>query len=269
MAATVVGARESEIVAAMLGPMAAAGTTPAYNPIVTARGEVLHNHRHDGTLREGDLLLADVGAESAGGWASDVTRTWPASGTFSTTQRAIYDLVLASQTSAIAAVRPGVRYRDVHLTAARTLTRGLVDLGILRGDVDALVADGVHALFFPHGVGHLIGLDVHDMEDLGDLAGYAEGRARSVQFGLSYLRLDRDLDASMAITIEPGFYRVPAILNGALRKAAGDRVNDAELARFSDVRGIRIEDTVLVTEQGADVLTAAIPKDTSAVERSR
>ncbi|MEQ8964484.1 MAG: M24 family metallopeptidase, partial [Azospirillaceae bacterium] len=122
---------------------------------------------------------------------------------------------------------------DVHLAAARALASGLVELGVLRGDPDELVADGVHALFFPHGVGHLIGLDVHDMEDLGDRAGYAPGRSRSEQFGLAYLRLDRDLEAGMAVTIEPGFYQVPAILEDEARvSVAGDRLNRDALARF-------------------------------------
>jgi Xaa-Pro aminopeptidase len=147
------------------------------------------------------------------------------------------------------------------------LAAGLVDLGILRGDPEELVNDGVHALLFPHGVGHLIGLDVHDMEDLGDRAGYAKGRSRSEQFGLSNLRLDRDLEPGMAVTIEPGLYRAPTILDHPeLAKHAGDRLDREVLARFHDVRGIRIEDDVLVTEQGAEVLTAGIPKELSEVE---
>jgi Xaa-Pro aminopeptidase len=196
-----------------------------------------------------------------------VTRTWPVSGRYSATQREIYEVVLAAQLAAIASVRPGVRYRDVHLGAARVLAEGLVALGILSGDVEELVADGVHALFFPHGVGHLIGLDVHDMEDLGDHAGYAPGRSRSEQFGLCYLRLDRDLVPGMAVTIEPGFYCVPPILNDErLVAIAGDRLHRDRLEQYADVRGIRIEDDVLVTAGEPDVLTAAIPKTATDVE---
>ncbi len=239
----------------------------AYSPIVTVHGEVLHSHSHRHPLRRGDLLLADVGAESPGGWAADVTRTWPVSGRFSPTQRELYDVVLAAQREAIAMVRPGTRYRDVHLTAARALASGLVAVGILRGDPDELVADGVHALLFPHGIGHLLGLDVHDMEDLGDRAGYAPGRTRSAQFGLSYLRLDRDLVPGMAVTIEPGLYQVPAILaDPRLGALAGDRLDRTRLAKFADVRGIRIEDDVLVTDGEPEVLTADIPKDAAEVE---
>jgi Xaa-Pro aminopeptidase len=241
----------------------------AYSPIVTVHGEVLHSHSHRHALRDGDLLLADVGAESPGGWASDVTRTWPAGGRFSSTQRDVYEVVLAAQRAAIALCRPGTRYRDVHLAASRTLAEGLIGLGILRGDPDELVADGVHALLFPHGIGHLLGLDVHDMEDLGDRAGYAPGRTRSPQFGLAYLRLDRDLAPRMVVTIEPGFYQVPAILaDPRLEALASDRLDRARLAKFADVRGIRIEDDVLVTDDEPEVLTADIPKDAAEVEQT-
>ncbi len=267
MAATRPGVAEAVVRAAMERELLARDMTTAYGSIVSVRGEVLHNPRHDGVAREGDLLLADVGAETRGGWAGDVTRTWPVSGRFSTSQRELYEVVLAAQRAAIANCRPGVRYREVHWRACEVLAGGLVDLGILRGDPCELVADGVHALFFPHGVGHLLGLDVHDMEDLGDRAGYAPGRARSTQFGLSYLRLDRDLQPGMAVTIEPGFYQVPAILDDPKRRAlAKGRVDFERLRAFADVRGIRIEDDVLVTEGEPEVLTEALGKDVTRVE---
>ncbi len=264
MAATRPGVREWAICAAMEAALGARGMGTAYGSIVSVHGEVLHNHGHDNVVQAGDLLLADVGAETAEGWAGDVTRTWPVSGAFSDSQRALYEVVLASQLAAIEALRPGARYRDVHLESCRVLTEGLVDLGILKGDPKALVEEDVHATFFPHGVGHLIGLDVHDMEDLGDLAGYAEGRTRSERFGLGYLRLDRDLEPGMAVTIEPGFYQVPALL----KRATDPRIDRARLRDFADVRGIRIEDDVLVTEGGRRVLSQAIPKDPRAVEEA-
>lgn len=264
---TAPGAREATVRARMIARLIERGMTSSFNPIVSVNGEVLHNEHSRGTMAEGDLLLVDFGAETPTGWAADVTRTWPVSGTFSSTQRDLYGLVLEAEMAAIAAVKPGARYRDVHLTAARVIAQGLVDLRILRGDVDGLVEDGVHALFFPHGVGHLLGLDVHDMEDLGDRASYAPGRTRSTQFGLGFLRMDRDLEPGMAVTIEPGFYQVPAILNDPdLSAIAGDRLDRERLAVFSDVRGIRIEDDVLVTETGREVLTAAIPKSIQDVE---
>lgn len=266
MEATQVGVREFEVSAAMEYALARRGMTTAYGSIVTVHGEVLHNHHHDGTCAAGDLLLADVGAETVSGFAGDVTRTWPVSGKFSATQRDVYEVVLASQERAIAAVKPGARYRAVHLEACLALTEGLVDLGILRGAPSDLVEQGAHALFFPHGVGHLLGLDVHDMEDLGDRAGYAPGRKRSEQFGLGYLRLDRDLEPGMAVTIEPGFYQVPAILEGGRFAELRERVNADVLAKFADVRGIRIEDDVLVTSVGSEVLTAGVPKSIGEVE---
>ena len=262
MAATRPGVSEGEIHAAMQREILAAGMTNAYGPIVTVHGEVLHHEEHENVVQEGDLVLADVGAETREGWAADVTRTWPVRGRLSATQRAIYELVLAAQKKAISMVRPGVRYRAIHEAAARVLTEGLVELGILRGAADDLFARGAYALFFPHGVGHLLGLDVHDMEDLGDRAGYQEGRVRSTRFGDRYLRLDRDLVPGMAVTIEPGFYVVPAILSEpTLVEPFRDVIDFDKLARFSDVRGIRIEDDVLVTEEEPEVLTEGIPKE--------
>ncbi|WP_017660923.1 aminopeptidase P family protein [Baaleninema simplex] len=269
MAATKTAHWEAQVRGAMEGVILGHNMTCSYNSIVTVRGEVLHNEQYHDPLEAGDLLLADVGAETPYGWASDITRTWPVNGQFSPTQRAIYDVVLAAHDRAIAAVRPGVEYRTVHLLAAKTIAEGLVDLGILRGDSESLVETDAYALFFPHGIGHLLGLDVHDMEDLGDYAGYENARARSDRFGLCFLRLHRPLKPSMLVTIEPGFYQVPGILNdSANRDKYKDAVNWERLKDFADVRGIRIEDDVLVTEDGRDVITAALPTQAEAIEQS-
>jgi Xaa-Pro aminopeptidase len=269
MRATRAGNREASVRAAMEAEIIAAGCNTAYGSIVTVHGEVLHNERHDGVLGTTDLLLADVGAETPEGFAGDVTRVWPVAGRFSATQRAAYEVVLASQLAAIAAVKPGVRYLDVHRAAGLSLVEGLIGLGILRGDAADLYARGAAALFFPHGVGHLLGIDVHDMEDLGDRAGYAPGRERATAPGDRYLRLDRDLAAGMCVTIEPGFYQIPRILArpdevGELESA----LDRSELARFADVRGIRIEDDVLVTETGHEILSAAIPKSVEDIQHA-
>jgi len=267
MRATRHGVHEADVAAAMMASLFASGMGMSYEPIVTVHGEVLHNRTYDNVIGIGDLLLADVGAETPEGWAGDVTRVWPVKGRFSPTQREVYQIVLDAQRAAIALVRPGVRYRAIHEAAARQILAGLVDLGILNGDVDGLAERGAHALFFPHGIGHLLGVDVHDMEDLGDRAGYERGRARPPRFGDNYLRLDRDLRAGMAVTIEPGFYQVPAILNDPELTAPFEKDLDrSELARFGDVRGIRIEDDVLVTENGHDVLTSSIPKELQDIE---
>ncbi|BAZ53629.1 peptidase M24 [Nostoc sp. NIES-4103] len=267
MAATPQAKLEAQVRGAMEGVIIAHNMTTSYNSIVTVHGEVLHNEQYHHPLQPGDLLLADVGAETETGWAADVTRTWPVSGKFSPTQKEIYNLVLAAHDACIAKIRPGVEYGDIHLLAATVIAQGLVDLGIFQGNAEDLVEMDAHALFFPHGIGHLLGLDVHDMEDLGDLAGYEEGRQRSDRFGLGYLRLNRPLCPGMLVTIEPGFYQVPAILNDVnLRAKYQNIVNWERLSQFSDVRGIRIEDDVLVTDTGSEVLTAALPNDADSVE---
>ena len=268
MAATRTAKTEAEVRAAIERVIMANNMTTAYTSIVTVHGEVLHNNHYHHALQSGDLLLVDAGAETAAGWAADITRTWAVSGKFSPTQRAIYEVVLLAHDLCIATMKPGIEYEAIHLTAARVIAEGLVDLGILRGNPTDLVEIDAHALFFPHGIGHLLGLDVHDMEDFGDLAGYAEGRARSDRFGLGYLRLNRPLQAGMLVTIEPGFYQVPAILNDRDRREKyRDVVNWDRLAEFSDVRGIRIEDDVLITAAGTDVLTAALPTSIEAIEQ--
>ncbi len=267
MRATLAAKTEAEIRGAMEGEIIAHNMSCAYNSIVTVQGEVLHNESYHHQLRSQDLLLADVGAETPNGWASDITRTWAVSGKFSPTQRDIYQVVLAAHDGCIAKMHPGVEYRDIHLLAAEIIAEGLVNLGILKGNPTDLVAMDAHALFFPHGIGHLLGLDVHDMEDLGDLAGYEAGRVRSDRFGLGYLRLDRPLQSGMLVTIEPGFYQVPAILNNPdFRHKYQDVVNWDRLAQFEDVRGIRIEDDVLVTESGTEVLTAELPTKIEEIE---
>lgn len=258
---------EAEIRAVMETVIIAHNMNCAYNSIVTVHGEILHNEQYHHSLESGDLLLADVGAETPLGWASDITRTWPISGQFSPTQRDIYDVVLAAHDACIAKMCPGVEYQEIHLLAARVIAEGLASLGILQGNPDTLVEMDAHALFFPHGIGHLLGLDVHDMEDLGDLAGYKNGRSRSPRFGLNYLRLDRPLRSHMLVTIEPGFYQVPAILgNPDIRTKYKTVINWDKLSQFSDVRGIRIEDDVLITDDGAEVLTAALPTQANQIE---
>ncbi len=267
MAATSTAQIEAGVRAAMESAIISQNMTTAYPSIVTVHGEVLHSEHYHNPLQTGDLLLADVGAETSMGWAADVTRTWPVSGKFSSTQRAIYDLVLAAHDACIDKISPGVEYQDIHLLAARIMAAGLVDLGILRGDVEDLVAMDAHALFFVHGIGHLIGLDVHDMEDLGDLAGYEAGRVRSSRFGLGFLRLNRVLQEGMLVSIEPGFYQVPAILNNPeIRTKCKDFVKWDELEKFADVRGIRIEDDILVTDRGREVLTAKLPTKAMEIE---
>ncbi|MEL6469765.1 MAG: aminopeptidase P family protein [Cyanobacteria bacterium J06623_4] len=267
MSATPTAKTEAQIRAIMEAVIAGHNMSCAYGSIVTVAGEVLHNHHYHNPLGQQDLLLADVGAETPDGWASDITRTWPVSGKFSATQRDLYDIVLAAHDFCIEKAKPGAEYKTIHLIACQIIAAGLVELGILKGDPEDLVAQDAHALFFPHGVGHLMGLDVHDMEDLGDLAGYAEGRQRSDRFGLAFLRLDRPLQSGMVVTIEPGFYQVPGILNDPqTRDRYADMVNWDRLKTFQDVRGIRIEDDILITPEGNEVLSRSLPTNATDIE---
>jgi Xaa-Pro aminopeptidase len=270
--ATRPGATEQELTALFEYVCARHACTPAYGTILSVRGEILHNPHHAGTLRPGDLLLVDAGAEMPSGYGADVTRTWPVSGRFDPAQAAVYDAVLAAQARAIELARPGARFRDVHFATALVLAEHLVDLGLLRGSASALVERGAHALFFPHGVGHLLGLDTHDLRIYGDRILYP-GRARSTEFGTDMLRIDVDLAPGMVITIEPGLYFVAAILRRAdLRERFRDACDferaEHFLARDSGrgFGGIRIEDDVIVTSGAPDVPTASIPKRRREIE---
>lgn len=270
MAACRVGATEWDVQAALIAALQANGCVASFLPITTVRGEILHGASAGTTLADGQLMLVDAGAEIASGYASDITRTFPVSGTWTTMQRALYDTVLRAQRAAIDACVPGTRYRDIHMIAAREISAGLVDAELLTGDPDELTDRGAYALFFAHGVGHLLGLDVHDLEDFGDLAGYAAGRSRPARFGDKFLRLDRDLEPGMTVTIEPGIYLVPAIwrrddLVGPHRGV----VNLPLVKKLLDQQfgGIRIEEDVLVRPagEGPHILNTGLPNDADAV----
>ncbi len=272
MVATRPGVHERELAAFFDAVIAARGGTTAYRSIVTVRGEVLHKPDYDQVLADGDLLLLDGGAEVPSGYASDVTRTWPVNGRFTGRQQAAYELVLAAQEVGIVRCRVGTRYRDIHWEATRVLAAGLVEMGLLRGAVDGLVESGATGVFFPHGVGHLIGLDVHDLENFGDRPAYAPGRNRPTQFGARYLRMDLDLEANMVVTVEPGFYVVPAILRDPeLRDRFSAQVDFAAAESWIGFGGIRIEDDVRIrpADEGGgepEVLSAAIPKSIPALQ---
>ncbi len=241
----------------------------SYGAICTVQGQTLHNNEYHRLLKEGDMLLCDIGAENPMGYAGDITRTYSVSPSFTSQQAEIYDLVLKTETESIKAVKPGVKYLDIHLGAARIITEGLKQIGLMKGDIDEAVAAGAHALFFPHGLGHMIGLDVHDMENLGEnFIGYDETIQRSTQFGTAYLRLARSLEAGFVLTVEPGIYFIPELID--LWEGEGkfkEFIQYDKLGPYRNFTGIRIEDNVLVTENGNRVLGIAIPKKRSEIER--
>ena len=261
------GLREYEVRAAMLHVALQHNLSVSFEPITSVRGEVLHNHASENTLRDGQLFLLDSGVETAEGYASDITRTIPVSGRFSDEQRAIYEIVLRAEEDAIAQIRPGVNFRDLHLAAARTLADGLKGIGLMQGDTDDAVEAGAHALFFPHGLGHPMGLDTHDVQDLGDTYAYPADRPRSDQFGLGFLRFARDLAAGHVMTIEPGCYFIPPLIDRWRSEGRHTEFIDYDaVERFRGFGGIRIEDDVLCTDDGHRVLGPGIPKSVADVE---
>ena len=263
------GRTEFEVAAAVQAAAASRGAVLSFPAIITTRGEVPHHHAGPHTLEAGELLLHDVGCVAPeSGYCSDITRCSPVGGTFSDRQRAIYELVLEAQEACIAGCAPGVPFRDLHDLASRTLATGLVGLGLLRGDVDEIVAQGAHALFFHHGLGHPMGLDVHDLEGLGeDRVGYGNGFSRSTQFGTQYLRFARELRPGHVMTVEPGLY-----FNGVLielwrsENRFAEFVDYDEAASWVGFGGVRIEDDVLITDDGHRVLGPGIPKSIADVE---
>ncbi len=262
------GIYEREIVGQMEGLALASGFHMAFPTILTINGQILHNHYHGNRLEEGRLLVVDSGAESPMNYAADITRTVPVGGKFTPRQKDIYDIVLRVQQTAIQSIKPGVMFKDIHIKAASIIVSGLCELGLMKGDVDEAVQAGAHALFFPHGLGHMIGLDVHDMEDLGENhVGYDDTVKRSEQFGLAYLRLAKKLEPGHVLTVEPGIYFIPALINQwAAEKKFTSYIDYEKVDEYRDFGGIRIEDDVLVTDEGKHVLGKSIPKTVEEVE---
>jgi Xaa-Pro aminopeptidase len=250
------GVKENTIAGFIEGKAIAEGYMPSFPVILSQNGETLHNHDHSQTLTAGRLLVIDAGAETALHYASDFTRTLPAGGRFTPKQKDIYNIVLEANNYAVSAAKPGITYAGVHLGAAKIITQGLQALGLMKGNVDESVAAGAHALFFPHGLGHQIGLDVHDMEDLGEnYVGYDDDTQRSKQFGLGALRMGRMLHEGFCITVEPGIYFIPALIEQWKQENKLDQfINYPKVAEYIGFGGIRIEDDILITAAGCRLL---------------
>lgn len=266
------GMRESELAGLIEGVALAMEAQLAYAAILTVEGQTLHKHAHSNLLQEGQLVLCDFGAAAPHShYASDITRTFPVSPSFTTQQRDIYQIVLDAQLQAIAAMQPEQSFREVHLIAARVIAEGLKGLGLMKGDTEAAVEAGAHALFFPHGLGHAIGLDVHDMEDLGEqYVGYGEEAERSPQFGLKYLRMARRMKPGFVLTVEPGIYFIPQLIQHWQQEGRhADFIAYDKLEAYAGFGGIRIEDNILLTDEGHRVLGPSIPKSVAEVEALR
>lgn len=262
------GLLEAEVMAQVYAEALTNQLPPSFSIICSVRGEVLHNETFENHIQDGQLLLVDAGGQSLMHYAGDMTRTLPVSGTFTSQQREVYEIVLQALQTAEAMLRPGLPYREAHLQASQVLVSGLIDLGIMKGDPAEAVAAGAHALFFPHGLGHMLGLDVHDMEDLGeDYVGYTEQLTRSKQFGLRSLRLGRALEAGFCLTVEPGLYFIPGLIDQWKADGIGsDFINFDRLDAYREFGGIRLENDYVITSDGANLLGDPVPLTPSEVE---
>jgi len=247
------GRVEQEIVGEMEGYALSKGWGNSFAPILTQHGEIFHCHSHDAQIEDGRLLVIDAGLETNEHYACDFTRTYPTGGKYTPQQRDIYQTVYECNELAFDMCRPGVSYRDVHLAVAAHIVDNLKQIGLLSGNVDDMVAEGVAGLFMPHGLGHNMGLDVHDMEDLGEnLVGYDDDQSRSSQLGLGSLRMARRLRPGHVITDEPGIYFIPDLIEQWKREGTDKgHINYDKLKSYYNFGGIRLEDDVLITEDGA------------------
>jgi len=262
------GMTEQEIYGVLQGIAYSKGAAPSFPIILSINGQTLHNHVHVNVLKEGRMMVNDCGAESNMHYSADLTRTTPVGGKFSQRQKEIYEIVLKANTEAIKAAGPGISNLDLHLNACRIIASGMKDLGFMKGDIDEAVAAGAHALFMPHGLGHMMGLDVHDMESLGEnYVGYNDEVKRSTQFGLRSLRFALPYKPGHVFTVEPGIYFIPELV--AKWKAEGINkafINFDKVESYLDFGGIRIEDDVLITPTGSRMLGKTAPKTVAEIE---
>jgi len=262
------GVKEQEIFGKIEGIALSKGAGVSFPSIVSINGQTLHNHSHNNILDKGKLLVVDAGVETDMHYASDITRTTPVGGKFSSMQKDIYDIVLKANIEAINAAGPGLSNKDVHILACKVITGGLKDIGLMKNNVDEAVEAGAHALFMPHGIGHMLGLDVHDMEGLGEnFVGYKDNAKRSSQFGTAFLRFALPYKPGHVFTIEPGCYFIPELIDKwKLEGKFKEFINYESIGAYMSVGGIRIEDNVLITNTGCRKLGKPIPKNVNEIE---
>jgi Xaa-Pro aminopeptidase len=264
------GMTEHEIAAEVNRIPLAHGGDIAFPIIATINGQTLHNHYHGNVLKEGDMLLLDAGAELPSGYCGDLSSTFPVSKTFTTQQREIYNISLNAHNAAIRKLLPGVAFREVHFEACRSIVDGLKELDLMKGDTDAAILSGAHALFFPCGTGHMMGLDVHDMENLGEVwVGY-DGEAKSTQFGLKSLRLAKPVKPGFVFTIEPGIYFIPDLIDRWMAdKTNVQFLNFDKINMFRNFGGIRNEENIVITADGSRVIGRPFLKSINEIEKLR
>jgi len=264
------GMKESEVAAKVAEVALAANGNVAFPIIATINGQTLHNHYHGNIAKSGDLFLLDAGAETEMNYAGDLSSTFPVDPRFTPLQKDIYQLSLDAHMAAVSMLKPGTAFKEVHLTACRTIFDGLRSFGLTKGNTDEAIEAGAHALFFPCGTGHMMGLDVHDMENLGEQwVGY-DGVPKSTQFGLKSLRLGKELRPGYVLTIEPGIYFIPELIDlWKSEKRHSAFLNYTEIEKFKDFSGLRNEEDFVITKDGSRLLGKALPLTVEGVEALR
>jgi len=265
------GMTEKEVAGKLQSIAIGRGGDISYPVILTVNGEILHTHTRDLVMQDGQMSLCDAGAETAMRYCGDLTRTIPTGKRFTTIQREMYEIVLNAQEAAVAACKPGILFKDVHTLAATKLLEGLKQVGVIKGDPAEAVAHDVHTLFFQCGLGHMMGLDVHDMENLGEqYVGYTEDLKKGTAFGWKSLRLGRALEPGFVVTVEPGLYLIPTLIDRwKAENKLSQFIDYNELEKLRDFTGVRIEDDVLITEDGSRVLGKELVKSVAGVEGMR
>lgn len=263
------GKSEKEMAGELQAIAIAGGGNISFPIILTRNGQYLHNHATEAILQEGDIILCDCGAETARNYAGDMTRTFPAGKSFSSLQKQVYNIVLHAHNTALKALKPGILFRDIHLLASTKLAEGLKEMGLMRGDIGEAVASGAHTLFFQCGLGHFMGLDVHDMENLGEnYVGYTEDMKKSTEFGLKSLRLGKALETGNVLTVEPGIYFNPFLIDSwEKQNKHADFINYREVQKFKEFGGIRVEEDLLITDSGSRILGTPLVKEASEIEK--